>query len=115
MAKNMRPRPLFCTVYEHLTGIQLSTFAARQNNRLRCILRTAEGPLPGPLSLASYGKLAANLTILSPRGRDDFNSYLRPPSILSLPYPQLLVRSYELALAVFFNNSFETKLSTRRK
>ena len=52
---------------------------------------------------------------LPPRGRDDINSSLRLPSILSLPYPQLLVQFHELASAVFFNNSFETKLSTRRK
>ena len=52
---------------------------------------------------------------LPPRGRDVINSSLWPLSILSLPYPQLLVEYHELAFAVFFNDSFETKLSTRRK
>ena len=38
----------------------------------------------------------------------------RPPFYV-YPHTQLLVRSYELASAVFFNNRFDTKLSTRHK
>ena len=94
-----------------LTGMHLSTFAARQNNWLRCNKNT----WLGPATLGSHGKLAATLTILPPRSRNKINSYLWPTSIFNLPYLQLLVRSYELVLAVFFNNSFETKLLTRRK
>ena len=35
------------------------------------------------------------------RDRDDINSYLRPSSILGLPYPQVLTQSYEFASAAF--------------
>ena len=57
----------------------------------------------------SYSKI----TILPTRGRDDFNSSLLPPFILSKPYPQEFVQSYEFARAVFFNNKFESKVLRR--
>ena len=59
--------------------------------------------------------ISSKIPILATRGRYDFNSYPRSPSILNLPDPQVLVRSYELAWVVLFNNNFESKMSTRRK
>ena len=58
----------------------------------------------------SYSKT----TILPTRGRGNFNSSLRPPSILSIPYLQVLVQSYEFAWAVFFNNKFKSKVFRQR-
>ena len=60
-------------------------------------------------------KFASKARILPTRGRDDFNSYLHLPFILSLPNLQVLVRSYELASAVFLDNNFESKLQMKRK
>ena len=59
----------------------------------------------------SYSKTTVSPT----RGRYDFESFLKLPSILSIPYPQVLVQSYEFAWAVFFNNKFKSEILTRRK
>ena len=50
-----------------------------------------------------------------PGGKDNFDSSLPPPSILSLPYPHVLVRSHELVWAVFSSNSFENELGMNLK
>ena len=83
----------------------------------KSVLDTWAGPRPDArfqLFTSVRWDLYSKTTISPTRGRDNFNSSLQPPSILSIPYPQVLVQSYEFAWAVFFNNKFESKKFTQR-
>ena len=104
--KTLRPQDL-----KTLGPEDINSFTAKS------VLETVWGQVEAQLVLipARRTMVISSKTAKSPtRGRDDYNSSLRPPSILSTPYPQVLVQSYEFAWAVFFNNKFKSKMLTRR-
>ena len=91
----------------NLTALPLSWFWREFETRLR---RNSVQLLTS-VTWDSYSK-----TTISPtRGRDNFKYSLQLPSILSIPYLQVLVQSYEFVWAIFFNHKFERKMFTRRK